>query len=274
MTRVGRGDLPGVADWHRAADDYEAWIEPFTAEFARMAVRQAGGVSPGRRALDVGAGTGALAIELARAGAQVCAIDFAPAMVARLQDRLAQFDDRAEAHLMDGQALDFPAASFDFAGSLFGVILFPDWRKGLAEMARVLRPGGVAAIASWSDSRGSGPFIPLVDALQTRLPHVAHEMPAGLVALADAGRLQGALANAGFTSIQIVGATAAWRGASVEQTVALMPRLFGHIPAIAGLEGADWAELETAFAAELGRYRTPGGTVEIPTGANIAVCRR
>ena len=56
---------------------------------------------------------------------------------------------------MDGQALDLPDAAFDAVVSVFGVMLFPDWRAGLREMARVTRSGGSAAIAVWKNADGA-----------------------------------------------------------------------------------------------------------------------
>src|SRR3546814_3820403 len=81
---------------------------------------------------------GALALVAARAGASVLATDFSFGMVsAILAHRLAGL----EAEVMDGHALDLPDGGFDAAFSMFGIMLFADWRKGLAEMARVVHPG-------------------------------------------------------------------------------------------------------------------------------------
>jgi ubiquinone/menaquinone biosynthesis C-methylase UbiE len=88
-------------------------------------------------------GTGALALAAARTGAQVLATDFSPGMVACVA---AAGLPNVEARVMDGQALDLPDARFDAAFSIFGVIMFPDWRKGLAEMRRVTKPGGYGAV--------------------------------------------------------------------------------------------------------------------------------
>ena len=57
---------------------------------------------------------------------------------------------------MDGEALDFPAASFDAALSVFGVILFPDAARGLAEMRRVVRPGVRRSASMTSDHLTKG----------------------------------------------------------------------------------------------------------------------
>ncbi len=102
--------------------------------------------------LDIACGAGALALVAARDGAQILATDFSPGMVAAV---LSHGLPNVDALVMDGQALDLPDACFDAAFSIFGIMLFPDWRKGLAEMARVVRPGGSAA---WR--AGSIPRVP------------------------------------------------------------------------------------------------------------------
>ena len=55
-----------------------------------------------------------------------------------------------EAQAMDGQALQFDDATFDAALSVLGVILFPDAARGLAEMRRVVRPGGWVSVVTWT----------------------------------------------------------------------------------------------------------------------------
>jgi demethylmenaquinone methyltransferase/2-methoxy-6-polyprenyl-1,4-benzoquinol methylase len=95
-------------------------------------------VGPGSTALDVATGTGDLAIELARRGAEVTGSDFAPAMleIARRKAPGLTFED--------GDALDLahPDGSFDAATVGFGARNFADLDQGLREMARVTKPGG------------------------------------------------------------------------------------------------------------------------------------
>jgi demethylmenaquinone methyltransferase/2-methoxy-6-polyprenyl-1,4-benzoquinol methylase len=96
------------------------------------------GVGPGSTALDVATGTGDLAVALARRGAEVTGMDFAPAMLelARKKAPGLRFEE--------GDALDLAYAdgSFDAATVGFGARNFADLDRGLAEMARVVRPGG------------------------------------------------------------------------------------------------------------------------------------
>jgi demethylmenaquinone methyltransferase/2-methoxy-6-polyprenyl-1,4-benzoquinol methylase len=98
-------------------------------------------LGPGDQALDVACGTGDLAIELSRrvgAGGDVIGSDFAEEML-----------DRARGKAPDlvwewGNALDLPYASgrFDAATVGFGARNFSDLDRGLAEMTRVVKPGG------------------------------------------------------------------------------------------------------------------------------------
>jgi demethylmenaquinone methyltransferase / 2-methoxy-6-polyprenyl-1,4-benzoquinol methylase len=95
-------------------------------------------VGPGSTALDVATGTGDLAIELARRGAEVTGIDFAPAMleIARRKAPGLTFEEG------DALNLAHPDATFDAVTVGFGARNFADLDRGLAEMARVAKPGG------------------------------------------------------------------------------------------------------------------------------------
>jgi SAM-dependent methyltransferase len=111
----------------------------------------------GARVLDVATGAGALLAIALREGADAVGIDFSSGMIRVAQDRAAAIRPGERASVMDGQALDFADASFDAAFSMFGVFMFPDPIAGFAEIARVLRPGGLAAIAVWENAGGAGP---------------------------------------------------------------------------------------------------------------------
>jgi demethylmenaquinone methyltransferase / 2-methoxy-6-polyprenyl-1,4-benzoquinol methylase len=108
------------------------------AEFAR--------VGPGARVLDVATGTGDLALELARRVApdgEVIGSDFAEGMLARARAKAA-VTSGVQPRFEWGDALELPYAddSFDAATVGFGARNFSDLAQGLAEMTRVVRPGG------------------------------------------------------------------------------------------------------------------------------------
>src|SRR5580692_3203589 len=102
------------------------------------------GVSPGSRVLDVATGTGDLAIELARRvspGGEVVGSDFSEEMLSRARVKGARV---AGLSFEWGDALRLPydEDSFDAATTGFAARNFSDLQGGLAEMARVVRPGG------------------------------------------------------------------------------------------------------------------------------------
>jgi demethylmenaquinone methyltransferase / 2-methoxy-6-polyprenyl-1,4-benzoquinol methylase len=99
------------------------------------------GVVPGGRALDVACGTGDLAIELARRVApsgEVTGADFSEAMLERAREKSAG----VRWEWANALELPYPDDGFDAVTVGFGARNFSDLDRGLAEMARVVRPGG------------------------------------------------------------------------------------------------------------------------------------
>jgi ubiquinone/menaquinone biosynthesis C-methylase UbiE len=144
---------------------YETWAEPLSARLAKAALKRTS-VKSGDRVLDIGAGTGALALQAAALGARVTAIDISSAMVARLTQRLAPYPE-CKALVMDGQALTFEESTFDAAFSILSTTLFADWGVALDEAVRVVRPGGWIGIVHWASPQGSDIFTVFSRALKT-----------------------------------------------------------------------------------------------------------
>jgi len=121
----------------------------FTTPVAGHLVRFAR-VMDGQAVLDVGTGTGVVAITARRMGAKVTGLDLTPALLvqARESATLAGHDDIAW-HEGDAEALPFPDASFDVVLSQFGHMFAPRPEVALSEMLRVLKPGGTIAFATW-----------------------------------------------------------------------------------------------------------------------------
>ncbi len=118
----------------------------------------------GRRVLDVAAGTGNAAWLAAERGARVTACDLSPRMVQLGRERTGPRVEWLEAN---AEELPLPDGSFDVALSAFGVIFVPRPEVALAQLRRVLVPGGMLALAAWTDdgvmARMSGalrPFLP------------------------------------------------------------------------------------------------------------------
>ena len=104
----------------------------------------------GWRVLDVATGSGNAAIAAARRGCEVVGVDYVPALLERGRIRAAA--EQLEVRFVEGDAeeLRFPDTSFDAVLSIYGVMFAPDHRRTAAELARVCRPGGRIALASWT----------------------------------------------------------------------------------------------------------------------------
>lgn len=250
--------------WDAAAQHYEKTAHHFTARFAEAALARVT-LTPDSRVLDVAAGTGALALLAARTGAQVLATDFSPSMVARIASTNLP---NVETRVMDGQALALDDASFDAVFSIFGVIMFPDWRKGLSEMARVTRSGGHGVIATWRE-QGAATFLLLGQIRRKLFPErEGITMPAAVKALSDPADFARELVAAGYRDPQVEHVTY-----DFELDVAALAEpdtLFGMSP--------DWTSLDEAekdaVIAEVRQMSGGSSILPIPSTALIAVARR
>jgi len=148
---------PGVLEegqvramFDRIAGVYDRMNRVMTAGLDRQWRRRAADlarVGPGDRALDVATGTGDLALELAaRVGpeGEVVGSDFSEEMLARA--RAKDGAGRVRFEWANALALPYDTGSFDAATVGFGARNFSDLARGVAEMARVVRPGGRVVI--------------------------------------------------------------------------------------------------------------------------------
>ena len=122
----------------------------------RRTVAEAG-LTPGCAVLDVAAGTGDLALALARTGlpSKVVATDFVSEMldIARAKAQGWSGPTELEFEIQDGQALTFPDASFDVVTVSFGIRNMPDRAAGFREAFRVLKDGGRYLILEFTAPR-------------------------------------------------------------------------------------------------------------------------
>jgi len=103
----------------------------------------------GERVVDIGCGTGNAALLAARAGARVVGVDPSPRLVS--VGRREALDAALDAAFVVGSAEAIPCAdaSADAAVSCFGVIFTSDASRAVAEMARILAPGGRIVLSAW-----------------------------------------------------------------------------------------------------------------------------
>jgi SAM-dependent methyltransferase len=149
LSRVN--DVPGAETFQVAAEAYDGHIGRYGPALATRLI-EAASLRPGRRALDVGCGPGALTAALAELlGAdRVAAVDpsepFAHACASRVPGVRVQ--------VAAAEALPFGDGSFDAALSQLVVNFMTDAPAGVGEMRRVTRPGGTVASAVWDYADG------------------------------------------------------------------------------------------------------------------------
>ena len=135
-------DLPRVNDYDSFAEAYAASNESnlLNAYYERPAMLALAGDVAGRRILDAGCGSGPLFAALRDQGAIVTGIDKSAGMVELARRRLGDDADLQVAEL--GKPLPFPDATFDDVTASLVLHYLQDWGPALAELRRVLKPGG------------------------------------------------------------------------------------------------------------------------------------
>jgi ubiquinone/menaquinone biosynthesis C-methylase UbiE len=122
----------------------EAVTTPSAALLAKFA-----GVRAGQRALDVGCGTGVVAITAARLGAKVCGVDLTPELLKRARENSAIAEVQVDWCEGDAEQLPYDNGAFDIVLSQFGHMFAPRPEIAIGEMLRVLKPGGTIAFVTW-----------------------------------------------------------------------------------------------------------------------------
>lgn len=122
--------------------------EIFTTPVAGHLVRFAG-VRSGESVLDVGTGTGVVAVTAALRGANVSGLDLSPVLLERAAENANIAGTSVNWIEGDAEQLPYPDASFDVVLSQFGHMFAPRPEVTVAEMRRVLKPGGRVAFATW-----------------------------------------------------------------------------------------------------------------------------
>lgn len=201
-----------------AAAEREGWSDPervaaYTALFAKgsdqiiPAIVEACRPGPGTKALDLCCGHGNLTEALSDAGAEVTGLDFSPAMLAAARARVpgAAFVEG------DAQAMPFADGSFDVVVSNVGLGHVPDQPKAVAEIARVLKPGGVAALSSWSAPEDSPSFQVVFGALKAKADDLSAAPSApDFHALARPETAEPLLGKAGFRDLRLKTVNVVW----------------------------------------------------------------
>lgn len=134
-----------TVSFDRVADLYDATrgFPEGVAERVAEAIADEVGATAETELLEVGVGTGRIALPLLKRGLRVAGVDVSAKMLDELRAKLREPSPRLRLELGDATALPFPDGGFDAALTVHVLHLIPAWRAALAELRRVLQPGGV-----------------------------------------------------------------------------------------------------------------------------------
>ena len=263
-----------LTNWTSVAPGWHKHDERLRACFASVSQRMldAAGVRVGDRVLDIASGTGEPAIPAAeRVGptGYVLGTDFVEDMLAFARSKAAARQlGHIEFRAADGEQLAVPPGSFDVVLIRFGIMFMPDPIACLRRAHAALRPGGRIAVACWAQpERNPAIAVPMgVIKRYLEVPPPAPGAP-NIFAFADAERLRGALAEAGFRDVTI-GEAAVANGGEFADGAAF----FTFIREIAGpiarlydqLSEVLRARVAEEIAREVETYRNQAGRVAVP----------
>lgn len=224
-----------------------------------------------QRVLEIAAGPGDTGFMAAgRLGAgRLVSTDFSPAMVEAARRRGAELGiTNADYLVVDAQAMDFAAGSFDAVLCRWGFMLMPDPLAALRECRRVLVPGGRLVFAVFTGP-GENPFAAIparVLAEAGYLPAPASGWQPGILALADPARLHELLERAGFALTALEGIAMTWQFTDAADFWSFLVELTALGPLVRSLPESARESVRTAITERLAAFtRADGGGIALPS---------
>ena len=215
--------------------------------------------------LDIGCGCGDTSFALAEAvgpAGFVLGLDISEPMLDVARQRAAESPAAPDFLRADAQTANLGAARFDAAFSRFGVMFFSDPTAAFANIRHMLKPGGRLAFVCWR-SPMDNPWmsVPVQSALPFLPPQPERDpLAPGPFAFADADRVRGILADAGFAAITVTPYDALIGSGDLEETLALTGRVGPLASVLRDNPGLASSVLPVVRAA-LSAYLTPDGVM-------------
>lgn len=261
-----------AAGWTENADSYEHGLGLVTRQVIDPLL-DAAAVRDGTRLLDVACGTGELAGRAAERGAGPTGVDLSEGMVALARERWPGLDF-AQA---DAERLPYADGAFGAVTAAFVLNHVPSPPRAAAELARVLAPGGRAAVTVW-DSPAHVRFIELVaeaaDAAGAERPPEVDNGPDDPDRFADEDEMRTLLEGAGLGDVEqrTLEVSLEVRGAAT-----LLDAVVGSSVRTAAVVRAQTEAVRRRIVDELERstagYRS-GGVLRLPGCVRLAAARR
>lgn len=225
--------------------------------------------------LDVASGAGEPALTLAHrmgAGVKVTGCDLSPKMVALANAEAKRRKVDARFHVEDAEKLSFPDASFDAVTCRFGLQIFTDPDAALAEMKRVLKPGGQLGIAVWGLAWRAEAIDVLIGAI---IRHTAQpEYIPTPFEFGNVKELAHALTKAGFRDVRDERVTIDLTFDSPEQYLEAFRKATPLGPVLDEHPKEHVANVVDDVRRTFPKFRQPDGTFRIPNEAVLAVARK
>jgi len=255
-----------------AGRGYEALFVPALFDVWTKHLVEGAGVGQGSHVLDVACGTGVLARSaLARVGAngRVVGADPAPGMLAAAKE----LESAIDWVLCSAEALDVDDETFDCVISQFGMMFFEDRKKSSEEMFRVLKPGGLLAIAVWRSVEHNPAYADIISVLEKHVGTAAADALRLPYSLGSSDEVTEILKSGGFGEITVEVKTETAKFPSSRQMVEA--ELRGWLPLFdIILSEGEINEVLIESDIMLGKYAGPAGEAVFPTSAHVFTAQK
>jgi ubiquinone/menaquinone biosynthesis C-methylase UbiE len=258
---------PGWDDRHAF---FEETARPVTE---RMLERLA--PAPGAVILELAAGTGVAgfaAAAMVGPGGHVILSDFSEAMVATAERRATELGlENVECRVLDAEQLDLADETVDGVLCRWGYMLMADPAAALAETRRVLRPGGRLSCAVFAEA-ARNPWAALPSQVLQEGGHMppASEGAPGILALADGGRLERFLVDAGLPDPAIEDVEFTWRFTDADDYWAYLTTAAGAIVMVLDrLDDETLQDVRREIGARVASFDRGSG-IELPAACLVA----
>ncbi len=258
--------------WEGRVDAYDHFFTPITGRLFDPlldAVR----VVPGTRLLDVATGPGHLPARAAERGAVPVGVDVADAMVTRARELYPML----EFHRGDAEELPFADAEFDAVTANFLLPHLARPERAMAELVRVLAPGGRLALATWdvpSRSRLMGFFLEAFSEVGAAPPS---DLPAGpdVFRFADDAAFTDLLATAGLRDVEVSPIDFNYEAATFDEYwQALQEGTVRMSSLLHGQSEETRLRIRDALKQKLNEHRAPTDTITLPVAVKLAAGRK
>jgi SAM-dependent methyltransferase len=230
------------------------------------------GIEPGMDVLDVGTGSGGtVSIPAAERGAKVTGSDLTPELFDAARARAAAAGVEVEWVQADAEALPFGDASFDRVLSTFGHMFAPRHEQAAAELARVVRPGGVVGTCTWATHGATAEMFKIVGSFMPPPPDFAQSP----LMWGDEGHIREMLEPHGL-EVEVSPEKVRVEYDTIEGYIEMFENNFGPLVMARQVLGEDrWIELHQAYVQMVERENLAGdGSLLLEPDYVLTVARR